>query len=401
MNLVNKALAVLALLGSFEGSAQKIGTLRGSVRDAETGEELPGAGVSIVGTYYSTVTDAQGGFVLPKVPVGEFSVKVQMMGYGTKQINGVRIQLGQTTSLTVKLSSDINELQTVTVVGKKTAVDLERAGSERLIGIDELRQMNVRNVEDAVATQAGVVKTTDGLQIRGARVYETEYLVDGISAQDPLAGTGFGVNVQSSAIQSIQVTTSGASAEFGGGSSGVVSTQIREGGDHLEVSGRWQRDYLGQPTAASSFFTDRGEATLSTPVPFTNKRLTLFTSASMDLSDAYFPTVARQLHSSLFKANDSVWAPRQENQWSHSLKFGLKAWKGAKFTLSNQHSLNINQNTRSLQIVGLDALLTPGYQYIRSKDLDRATTYTPPFQPDRAGISASIWAQMGLEPQRG
>ena len=169
MNLVNKALAVLALLGSFEGSAQKIGTLRGSVRDAETGEELPGAGVSIVGTYYSTVTDAQGGFVLPKVPVGEFSVKVQMMGYGTKQINGVRIQLGQTTSLTVKLSSDINELQTVTVVGKKTAVDLERAGSERLIGIDELRQMNVRNVEDAVATQAGVVKTTDGLQIRGAR----------------------------------------------------------------------------------------------------------------------------------------------------------------------------------------------------------------------------------------
>ncbi|MDP4742075.1 MAG: carboxypeptidase-like regulatory domain-containing protein, partial [Schleiferiaceae bacterium] len=61
MNLVYKALAMLALLGSFEGSAQKIGTLRGSVRDAETGEELPGAGVSIVGTYYSTVTDVQGG----------------------------------------------------------------------------------------------------------------------------------------------------------------------------------------------------------------------------------------------------------------------------------------------------------------------------------------------------
>jgi len=376
MNLASKILVVLALLAGFGASAQKIGALRGTVRDAETGEELPGAGVSIVGTYYSTVTDMQGGFVLPKVPVGEFSVKVQMMGYGTKQINGVRINLGQTTTLNVKLSSDINELQTVTVVGKKTAVDLERAGSERLIGNDELRQMNVRNVEDAVATQAGVVKTTDGLQIRGARVYETEYLVDGISAQDPLAGTGFGVNVQSSAVQSIQVTTSGASAEFGGGSSGVVSTQIREGGDQLEVSGRWQRDYLRRPTTASSFFTDRGEATLATPVPFTKKRLTFFTSASVDVSDTYFPTVARQLHSSLFKANDSLWAPRQDNQWSHSLKLGLKAWKGAKFTLSNQHSLNINQNTRSLQIVGLDALLTPGYQYIRSKDLDRATTYT-------------------------
>ncbi|MDP4729520.1 MAG: carboxypeptidase-like regulatory domain-containing protein, partial [Schleiferiaceae bacterium] len=61
MNLASKILVVLALLAGFGASAQKIGALRGTVRDAETGEELPGAGVSIVGTYYSTVTDVQGG----------------------------------------------------------------------------------------------------------------------------------------------------------------------------------------------------------------------------------------------------------------------------------------------------------------------------------------------------
>ena len=75
--------------------------------------------------------------------------------------------------------------------------------------------MGVRGVEEVISLQAGVSKTSDGIQIRGARVYETEYLVDGISAQDPLAGTGFGVQVQSSAIQSIKVTTGGASAEYG------------------------------------------------------------------------------------------------------------------------------------------------------------------------------------------
>ena len=69
MNLVYKALAMLALFGSIEGSAQKIGTLRGSVRDAETGEVLPGAGLTIVGTYLSAVTDANGAFVLANVPV--------------------------------------------------------------------------------------------------------------------------------------------------------------------------------------------------------------------------------------------------------------------------------------------------------------------------------------------
>ncbi|MGB0194841.1 MAG: hypothetical protein ACPF8Z_06520, partial [Schleiferiaceae bacterium] len=36
----------------------------------------------------------------------------------------------------------------------------------------------------------------------------------------------------------------------------------------------------------------------------------------------------------------------------------------------------VNQNSRTLQIVGFDALLAPGFQYNRSNNLDNATTYT-------------------------
>lgn len=113
MNSASKLLLLLAWLLSLGAAAQRLGTLRGSVRDAETGEELPGAGVSLVGTYLNAVTDVNGNFLLPKVPVGEFSVKVQMMGYGTKQINGVRVTIGQTTTLQVKLSSDIDRKSVV------------------------------------------------------------------------------------------------------------------------------------------------------------------------------------------------------------------------------------------------------------------------------------------------
>ena len=38
MNLVSKIAIVLAMLASFGASAQKLGALRGTVRDAETGE---------------------------------------------------------------------------------------------------------------------------------------------------------------------------------------------------------------------------------------------------------------------------------------------------------------------------------------------------------------------------
>ncbi|MEM9023926.1 MAG: TonB-dependent receptor, partial [Bacteroidota bacterium] len=225
--------------------------------------------------------------------------------------------------------------------------------------------------------QAGVSKSPDGLQIRGARVYETQYLVDGISAQDPLAGTGFGVEVSSSSIGDLQVITGGQGAEFGDGSSGVISTKIREGGSRYEVAGSWQRDNLGfNKDAATSWNTDIAELTFAGPVPGTKKKLTFFNNLSLNLTDEYYGPTADQLHSSLFDGNDSLWAPRQSNKYSHTLKFAWQIKPGTKLTLTNQHSLLINQNTRSLQIVGADAILRPGFQWSRSLDLDNATTYT-------------------------
>jgi outer membrane receptor protein involved in Fe transport len=74
--------------------------------------------------------------------------------------------------------------------------------------------------------------------------------------------------------------------------------------------------------------------------------------------------------------NDSFWAPRQSNQFTHTLKLSHELNPKTKITITNQHSLTINQSTRSLQIVGFDAILAPGYQFERSLNLDNATTYT-------------------------
>ncbi|MGB4560705.1 MAG: carboxypeptidase regulatory-like domain-containing protein, partial [Schleiferiaceae bacterium] len=378
MTLPGKKLlwTLVLVLATLSGWAQKTGILRGTVTDAETGETLPNVGITLVGTYLSAVTDFDGKYQIPGVPAGDYSMKVQVLGYGTQVINGLRVEGGKIVQRNIKLSSSVDVLQTVTVLGQRSQVDLESAKSERSITGDDIAQMNVRSVEEVVSLQAGVAKTNDGIQIRGARVYETEYLVDGISAQDPLAGTGFGVRVQSSAIQSVKVTTGGASAEFGGGSSGVISTRIREGGDRLEVSGRYMRDYLGSTDAATSFNTDQAELNVSFPVPGTKQKVTVFNSATMDITDEYFPTVADQLHSSLFPNNPEQWAPRESNSWTHTAKVGWQIKNGTKLTATNQHSLNINQNSRTLQIVGFDAILAPGYQYARSKNLDLATTYT-------------------------
>lgn len=367
-------LILLLLLGSLQ--AQQAATLSGTVTEDGTGEPLLGASVVLVGTYAGGMVDINGNYLISNIKAGDYDIKVQFIGFETKLFTGISFAPGEEKVLNVVLKEQSQSLNEITVVGRKSQINLEMAASEVQISREDIAAMNVRDVQEVLELQAGVTRTQDGLQIRGARVYETEYIVDGISAQDPLAGTGFGVEVSSGSIQSIDLITGGAGAEYGGGSSGVVNTVIREGGEKLEMSGSWQRDYLFDSDIATSFNTDRVEINLSTPLPFTNKKLTLFTSAMMYLTDEYFGSVADQLSSSLFPDNPSYWAPRQTNAFTHTIKLGYQLAPGTKISLTNQHSLNINQNTRTLQIVGFDAILTPGFQYNRSLNLDNATTYT-------------------------
>lgn len=351
-------------------------TLKGVIKDKETGETLPGATVVIVGTYLGASTDMDGAYKIEGIKPGDYSIKVTFIGYSDQIYNGIRLEKGKTRTLDAALSFRSNTLQEVIIVGE-AVIDLESGKSEVRIDRDDIAEMSVRDVQDVVKLQAGVSENPDGIQIRGGRVYETQYVVDGISAQDPLAGTGFGVSVSSSSIEDLKVVTGGAGAEFGDGSSGVISTQIREGGDKLEMSGSWLTDnFLTNRNQGFSWNTDNWEVTLATPIPFTKKKLTLFTSASVRLTDTYFGAEADQLRSSLFSNNDSIWAPRQDNKWSHTVKLAYTIRPGFKVFLTNQHSLNINQNTRSLQIVGFDAVVQPGFQYRFSNNLDNATTYT-------------------------
>lgn len=356
--------------------AQKTGRLIGKVTDANTNEPLVGATVKVVGAYFGAATSVDGSYVIENLPAGDYTIRFTYIGYGEQEHTGITIKAGQTTRLDVKLEDRENTFEVVTVVGAKKLIDLDEGNSGVTLKSKEIQDMNVRDVKEVAALQAGVSETTDGLQIRGARVYESAYLIDNISAQDPLAGTGFGLQVNSRSIGQFQIITGGGGAEYGGGSAGVISTTLAEGQEEWQFSGSWLSDHLGLINNAPwSWNTDYATFSFSGAVPYTKKKLTVFQNASMELTDNYFGHTARQLHSSIMR-NDSFWAPRQANNFTHTIKFAYEVKPGTKITLSNQHSLTINQNTRTLQIVGFNAILQPGYQFNRSLNLDNGTTYT-------------------------
>lgn len=374
-------LTLLLTLAVLAGAQAQTGTLQGRVKDAETGQALVGATVFIVGTYKGTYTTDGGSFVIRGIKPGDYSVKFSYVGYAEKLYHGVSINAGQNEAMNVELTSSVKTLGEVEIVGEPTLIDLESGQSSSKIGEKELAEISVKNVQEAVALQVGVSQNPDGIQIRGSRVYETEYRVDGISAQDPLAGTGFGVDVDAGAINEIEVITGGSDAEYGSGGGGVVLTRIKEGGNQFAFNVDYRRDNLGfNVNQGPSWNTDELSGSLSGPI--IKNKLTFFLSGSVFLSDnfylantdEYFP-VADQLRSSLF-SNDSLWAPRQDNRWSNTIKLAYQLQPGVKLTFTNQHSLNINQSTRTLQIVGNDAVVQPGLQFRFALDMDQANTYT-------------------------
>ncbi len=351
------------------------GSIKGKVIDKKTKEAIIGATVSIVGTYLAVPTDFNGNYTLTNVKPGDYTLKVVYLGYKELIYNGVKVTAAGTTTLNLQLSEVSTEIGVVEVLGQKTIIDLESGKSSTKVTSEDIKDMSVKDVQSIVANQAGVSQNPDGLQIRGGRVYETQYLVDGINAQDPLAGTGFGVEIAANAINDIEVITGGVGAEYGEGTSGVVLTRIREGSDRYRFGGAYFRDNLGF-NERSQWNTDMLSLSLSGPIPGTKKKITFFTSFNMELTDEFFKTPAKQLHSSLVPNNDSIFAPREDNKWSNTFKITYNIKPGRKLSISNQNSLNINQNTRSLQIIGNNAIVTPGYQYLFSLNMDNATTYT-------------------------
>lgn len=99
------ALFALVLSFSFTSAQAQVAqaeafVLKGQVVDAKAGTALADAEVTIAGQDISTVTDAEGNFILENLPAGEHTVKVKLDGYQTWEKS---MTLDQDAELTIKL----------------------------------------------------------------------------------------------------------------------------------------------------------------------------------------------------------------------------------------------------------------------------------------------------------
>lgn len=377
----------LLLLGMCGVAMAQPGSIAGTVTDSQTGGPLPGVNILVQGTYSGAVSDLDGSFSIPGLKPGDYTLEVTMIGYKVVQMTGIKVSQGATTHVAATLEPTVLALgQEIVVIGEKPLFDIEETASRKAMTADDIAGAIVQHAEDIVASQAGVVAQNDEIHIRGGRSYETAYLIDGLSVQDPLSGTGFGLRVAAGAIQEMEVITGGFNAEYGQAMSGVVNISTREGGGKYRGSFGYKLDHFGfNDDSRANFNTDIVEFTLQGAEPLTRYvlpaigvrppgRFSLFLSGQALLTDSYAGYTARQLNSSIL--HGTTFAPRQDNDWSGLFKTTWQIDDTHKLIASYNRSARINQNSQSLQTNLEYVPPGPGYPYEFQYNLDNYNTFT-------------------------
>lgn len=221
---------MLAVLSSFSLYAQR--TISGTVLD-ENSMPIPGVNVVVMGSGVGTITDLDGIYTIEVTDDPETLIAFSFMGYSTQEV-----RLGDQNSISPQMVPDYVGLDEVVVVGYGTTKKSDITGSLSSISAEQIREMPVTNINQAIQGRAAgvdVVNTSYGLnsspqiRIRGNRSIKAGnsplYVVDGA----PIAGTINDLNAGD--IESLEILKdASATAIYGSrGANGVVLITTKRG----------------------------------------------------------------------------------------------------------------------------------------------------------------------------
>ena len=225
--------------------AQGTAQIHGTINDT-TGAAIPGAEVKATqtetGASRSATTGADGGYVIPALPVGPYKIEVGKQGFATAVQSGVVLQVNGDPLIDISLKiGQVSEQ--VNVEANAALVETRNSGVGSVVETQRILELplNGRQVADLVTLNGGAVQTgtTDtrifsgrpmisiagmaSLPLGGGQV---DWVMDGTSHWDFMSGTTMPIAMPD-AMQEFKVETSGLAAARGNNAS--VEMVMRSG----------------------------------------------------------------------------------------------------------------------------------------------------------------------------
>ncbi|WP_224999321.1 TonB-dependent receptor [Cesiribacter sp. SM1] len=190
---MRKILLVLLLLGCvlWQPVLAQERRITGAVRDASSGEALPGVSILIDGTSTGTVTDMNGTYALSAAP--NATLVFSFIGYLEQ-----RVPVNNRSVIDVQLREDVEQLSEIVVVGYGTQEKKDATGAVTSISSKEFNQGVISSPEQLIQGKSAGIQVTESsgepgagmtIRIRGTSSIRSGnnplYVIDGV----PLSGS--------------------------------------------------------------------------------------------------------------------------------------------------------------------------------------------------------------------
>jgi hypothetical protein len=237
---------------------QATGSFSGTVSD-KTGSVVSGASVkaTVQGTGISreSRTDDTGHYLMPLLPIGEYTIRVDSQGFGPVEQKDVRLQVDEHRELNFTLTP-ASVTSTVEVSATEVSVQTTNPTLGQVITSEQVAELplNGRNFVQLATLTPGTTQETNpnsffnagpssevstrgtySLSVGGSRAQSTDWLLDGNDNNELTAG-GISILPSIDAIQEFKVLTYNYSAEYGTRAGPTVLVTTKSGSNKLHGS---------------------------------------------------------------------------------------------------------------------------------------------------------------------
>jgi hypothetical protein len=249
-------LAISLSLTSTLWAQSDRGTITGTVTD-ETGAVVAGAKITATnaqtGESRTAESTGEGGFTIPELKAGRYSVRTEMQGFQAHVTDAVDVAVQTTRRVNIALKpGGVQETVSVTAEGQQ--IQTETAALQTNVSERQVRELPL-----AVSSEVGgrtplafifldsnvnsaSSRATDSstFSVSGGQGLGTEILVDGATTRRVQNGTFFAeVAPGPNAFQEFTVSTNTFSAEYGSTSGGIVNFTLKSGGNNTHGEAYW------------------------------------------------------------------------------------------------------------------------------------------------------------------
>jgi len=232
-----------------------IGKIIGTVTDADTKLPLAGANVILKDTQLGAATDEDGNFKIENVPVGNYNVQFNYMGYQDITKTDIIVRSNRITFCHIEMIPSTLETEVIEVSGGYFSKNEENPTSTVNFSYEEIRRApgsagDVSRIIFGLPSVAKVNDAQNALIVRGGSSFETGFYIDNIEVPNinhyPEYGSSGGpigmLNVDF--ISDVNFYAGGFSAIYNDKMSSIMELSFREG-NREEFDGQLDFSFAG------------------------------------------------------------------------------------------------------------------------------------------------------------